>query len=274
MCCPELEAHLLSPYCIDILSLESLVKQRNHFWDYLSHTSASELNLPDLYLQWKFVLKQYEEREAAVKIMALNSNYYLAGREGQVFRPGSSLLSVTEKFGHLLNSALAGAGGGKLKAGRDLLWKRGGHPTLLRNPQLFNLEHRLYGLLAPFSTDPTLRNRRDAGEITKVRPDRFAHWKEGVHPLYFHMEEESKYAFVEAVATLYWLGDSASSENQAVVESLEQIERKLDERLSCVEGKLLYQQQEEELSEAALLEGERRMDPMQRKYAFFNLAFW
>lgn len=268
-----LEAHLVSDLSIDVATLESLVKQRNRFWDYLSSTPVLALTLSDLQMHWKFVFKHLQQQidEKATDHGLDEHNYYLSHRDGIAFRPSLGLVSVMEKIVDMLSAALAQGAAlaramkGK-RAGRDLLWKRGGHPSLLRSPRLFTLEQQLYDLLAPFNADPTLRKSSD--EKAVVKSARYAHWKQGVHPLSYQLDEEFKRSFAEAIATLHWLDSSraSSSGNEAVLESMDQISRVLQTRLAAFEDKLEKELQEEEIAEAALLEGERRMDVAQRKY--------
>jgi len=297
---PDIQSHLVSPTAIDVSQLESLIIQRNNFWDQLSTKPASALSLADLLLQWKFVSKHlylHSTRQTSPALEApslqpeesANNPCYLEQRCGISFQPSSALLTLAEKIVELLSMELSQGGQSwqpapflteassrrptSRVAGRNTLWKRGGHPSLLRSPQLLALEEQLYALLAPFNhqPDPTLwpKQGSEASRFQRASPSR-RHWKEGVHPLFLLLDEEFKRVFVESVATLHWLDSSAFSEAaisaSLVFQPIAQVPQLLDARLDALHKRWQGEKQTMEVAEAALLEGERHMDAKQRQY--------
>ncbi len=87
------------------------------------------------------------------------------------------------------------------------------------------------------------------------------HWKEGVHEIFLHLDEEFKRHFIEAIATLYW---SDSTGNTALAAAISQLPQVLEARLEDLDSKLERDRLEQEAAEGALLENERQMDPRTR----------
>lgn len=226
----------------------------------------TSFDLADLHLHWTFIFKSFQTEDQVESLGEINAeNNYNRQRTGLFFHPGSVLISLASKITYMLNISISSTGeySPAQLIRQDLLWKHGGHPLLLRSPLLFNLEIQIYSLLAPFNFNTSLQKRDHSTSPPALR---LAHWKEGIHPVYFYMDDEFKSIFAEAVATLHWLDTRDVDENSSMLESLEHTTQILTIRKAELEKQLERDMQREETIEASLLESERQLDPIQRKY--------
>ncbi len=238
-----LEKHLLVgfPHLIDTSYLDELVKQRNYLWDYLNSFTDKNFNLAELQLHWKMFLKQLQfnpslvDDDEALKSVELNVYCIHKGRE--VFSVPDSVLSIFTKISDILLSALSGSGKSD-KRKKDVLWKNFGRPTLLHTHELFKIWHRLVSLFTPYNNNPQIRlaipplssspwktdifftdRRKELASLNKL-----GHWKEGVHDVFLHLDEEFKRHFVEAIVTLYWSDSTGNTTLAAAISQLPQVQ--------------------------------------------------
>jgi MoxR-like ATPase len=296
--------HLLSPFpvLVSISQLREVIQQRTELWSLLNSlylgvpvdsTDAFTSNIGKLHLCCRTLFRALVKKTSTeiTSPASLSTSVTAQRRQTRVgywtypydqettMELSAELDSTISRVREMLSYSLSSRDGSRNPATaepagtgriRDILWKRGGHPKLLHNADMFGIAEELRSLLRPFT--------QKSGKMGRGA------W----HPMMFSIDEEFKRMLVEGLVTLRWADsaiyeretnagddqDTRIEEIRGVTESLNELPKALQRRLQTFEETLAKARQEEEATEGALLEGERRFSREVRELQKQWAALW